>query len=330
MTTTGTGHNGPVSGDTSSAVDLQLIAQVQLLLESGSLPLGDTEIDATTFAQLGFDVADDVVGVPDDVERLSEIKIRSALSHKALDWLSELTVHSVISSTNTALMERAERTSVRGVVELAELQVQGRGRRGRRWISPFARNLALSMGVWVPQPPHELGGLSLAVGLAVLDELRRHGIAELELKWPNDVLLAGKKLAGILVELVPRDNGTELVVGLGLNMCLPEAARSDIDQPVTDLTQAGVHLSRNELIAGLVSSIVDYVDGFGQKGFALMQSVFDQNHRFHGRPCRLVQGAMETHGVVLGVTSRGELLLDTAQGPLAFSAGEVSLRGIDA
>jgi len=326
----GRGHNEPVSGNLSSATDSQLIAQVQRLLDSGSLLVQETELDEATFAQLGFDVAGGVVRVPADVEALSEVKIRQALSRKASAWLVELTVHPVIASTNTALMDRAQRESVAGVVKLAELQVQGRGRRGRRWLSPFARNLALSMGVWVPQPPAELGGFSLLIGLAVLDLLRSHGIAELELKWPNDVLLDGKKLAGTLVELVPRDRGTELVVGLGLNMQLSDAVRLDIDQPVTDLRQAAVQVGRNELIAGLLSSIVDYVEGFGQTGFAPMRTTFDENHRFHGRACRVLQGTLENHGVVLGVTPRGELLLDTAQGPQAFSAGEVSLRAGDA
>ena len=304
----------------------RLIRQVEQLLESGALSTQDPAVDASLFGQMGFDVSDDVVRVPTDIERLEEQRIVEHLSPRAIEWLSELNVFPVIGSTSTALMQRAGYASVQGVVNLAELQVQGRGRRGRKWLSPFARNLAMSLGVWVPQQPQQLGGFSLAVGLATVDMLATCGIADVELKWPNDVLLAGKKLAGVLIELVPRERGTELVVGIGMNLQLPEAARRDIDQPATDLAHSGVSVARNELVARLLSSIVDYTDGFATRGFAPMQSAFDQHHRLQGSACRLEQGNKVVEGSVLGVTEQGELLLDTADGRRAFSAGEVSLR----
>ncbi len=304
----------------------RLIRLVERLLQSGALSTQDPAVDASLFGQMGFDVTDGEVRIPADIERLDEERIIEGLSTRAREWLSELNVFPVIGSTSSALMQRAEQASVQGVVNLAELQVRGRGRRGRTWLSPFARNLAMSFGVWVPQPPQELGGFSLAVGLATVDVLANHGIAEVELKWPNDVLLAGKKLAGVLIELVPRERGTELVVGIGMNLRLPEAARLDIDQPATDLAHTGVSVARNDLAARLLSSIVDYTDGFAARGFAPMQSAFDQHHRLQGSACHLVQGNTVIEGVVLGVTAQGELLLNTAEGTRAFSAGEVSLR----
>ncbi len=304
----------------------RLIRLVERLLESGALSTQDPAVDASLFGPMGFDVTDGEVRIPADIERLDEERIIEGLSTRAREWLSELNVFPVIGSTSTALMQRAEQASVQGVVNLAELQVRGRGRRGRTWLSPFARNLAMSFGVWVPQPPQELGGFSLAVGLATVDMLTTCGIADIELKWPNDVLLAGKKLAGVLIELVPREQGTELVVGIGMNLQLPEAARLDIDQPATDLAHTGVSFARNDLVARLLSSIVDYTDGFAARGFAPMQSAFDKNHRLQGSACHLVQGNTVIEGVVLGVTAQGELLLNTAEGTRAFSAGEVSLR----
>ncbi len=304
----------------------QLIRLVERLLESGSLSAQDPAVDVSLFEQMGFDVTHGVVRIPANVERLEEVRIVEGLSTRAREWLHELNVFPVIGSTSTVLMQRAAQASVQGVVNLAELQVQGRGRRGRKWLSPFARNLAMSFGVWVPQPPHELGGFSLAVGLAAVDMLANCGIADVELKWPNDVLLAGKKLAGVLIELVPREQGTELVVGIGMNLQLPDAVRRDIDQPATDLAHTGVSLTRNDLVARLLSSIVDYTDGFAARGFAPMQSAFDQNHRLQGGACRLLQGDTVVEGIVLGVTAQGELLLNTAEGTRAFSAGEVSLR----
>ncbi len=304
----------------------RLIRLVERLLQSGALSTQDPAVDASLFGRMGFDVTAGEITIPADIERLDEARIIEGLSTRAREWLSELNVFPVIGSTSSALMQRAEQASVQGVVNLAELQVRGRGRRGRTWLSPFARNLAMSFGVWVPQPPQELGGFSLAVGLATVDVLANHGIAEVELKWPNDVLLAGKKLAGVLIELVPRQRGTELVVGIGMNLQLPEAARLDIDQPATDLAHTGVSVARNDLAARLLSSIVDYTDGFAARGFAPMQSAFDQHHRLQGSACHLVQGSTVIEGVVLGVTAQGELLLNTAEGTRAFSAGEVSLR----
>ncbi len=304
----------------------RLIRLVEQLLESGALSAQDPGVDVSLFQQMGFDVTQGVIRVPGDIERLEKERIIDGLSTRARVWLKELSVFPVIGSTSTALMQRAEHASVDGIVNLAELQVQGRGRRGRKWLSPFARNLAMSMGVWVPQPPQELGGFSLAVGLAAVDMLATYGIAEVELKWPNDVLLAGKKLAGVLIELIPRERGTELVVGIGMNLQLPEAARRDIDQPATDLAHTGVAVARNDLVARLLSSIVDYSDSFAADGFAPMQSAFDQHHRLQGGACRLVQGNTVIEGSVLGVTAQGELLLDTVAGTRSFSAGEVSLR----
>src|SRR5690606_6260917 len=123
--------------------------------------------------------------------------------------------------------------SVDGHVCLAELQIAGRGRRGRDWFSPFGANLALTIGKRIDRPAAALGGASLVVGLAVLDALEQLGVPELALKWPNDVLLRGAKLGGILIELSARPQ-TELVVGIGLNVALPPRIRAELPQEVTD------------------------------------------------------------------------------------------------
>ena len=107
--------------------------------------------------------------------------------------------------------------SIHGLVKMAELQIQGRGRRGRGWFSPYANNLALVRG----RPPlrrhRRTGGFSLCVGLAIADLLQGLGIEGVELKWPNDVLIWARKVAGILIELHTRDDGCEVVIGIGLN-----------------------------------------------------------------------------------------------------------------
>jgi BirA family biotin operon repressor/biotin-[acetyl-CoA-carboxylase] ligase len=309
-----------------SLSDAELEKRLRRLVDAERLPLRELDIPPEMLRQLGFEVVDEVALVP-DVERLDAGRIRAELSARARSWLVALNLFAVTGSTNTLLTDHAATGCVDGIVNMAELQISGRGRRGRRWQSPFGRNLAVSVGVALATQPARLGGFSLAIGLAVLDLLHRHGVTGLRLKWPNDVLLSGKKLAGILVEMVARPAGTELVIGVGLNLDLPHAALADIDQPVADLTHSNFSYSRNALAAGLVSNVLDYALGFAESGFAPMRALFDEHHHYHLQHCRILQGGREmAAGVVRGVTEGGELLLDTDSGLQEISAGEVSLR----
>jgi len=303
-----------------------LAGELERLARRGSLPLGEIAVSPEQLAQLGFEVGEDRVRVP-DVERLDEHRIRAALDARARGWLRELEVRHVVGSTSDLLLERAGRESIDGVVITAELQLGGRGRRGRRWLSPFARNLAVSVGFELALAPAQMGGFSLAMGIAVVDTLERAGVHGVALKWPNDVLLDGQKLCGVLVDVIAAPRGVRVVVGVGVNLELPEAARAEIDQPATDLASARVTVSRNALAAGLVCSLVDFATGFEEFGFEPMVGTYDAHHFYQGRSCRIVQGDRSTSGIVRGVTAGGELVLDTETGTHAYGAGEVSLRG---
>ena len=171
-------------------------------------------------AALGVHVRDKAL-LPADVELLSAETIRAALNPATTDWLRELAVHAHIGSTNTALLDQADTDGVTGRVVTAEVQTAGRGRRGRAWLSPFGRNLAVSVGVAIDRPPAELGALSLVVGLAVRDALLGYGLREIALKWPNDVLMQGRKLAGILIELAQPTRPATVVIGIGRQRRLP-------------------------------------------------------------------------------------------------------------
>ncbi len=171
------------------------------------------------------------------MELLQADLIRSRLSPGTRAWLKELVVDQEIASTNAALANRAAHENIDGVVCLAERQTAGRGRRGREWLSPFGRNIALSVGIAIDRPATRLGGLSLAIGLATIDGITRVTHCELALKWPNDVLLDGRKLAGILAQRSPSG---PVVVGIGLNVgWAPEGAAclgTGID-PIAILTE---------------------------------------------------------------------------------------------
>ncbi len=296
------------------------------LLSRGKASLIELGLDELQLRVMGFDVADGMAFIPATTERLRERLIRQALSERGRSWVRRLDIHEVVGSTSTMLNELISTQSINGLVKMAELQVQGRGRRGRRWMSPYGTNLSISLGTWVPQTPDQLGGFSLCIGLAIVDHLQAIGIDALELKWPNDVLVRGRKIAGILIELHSMDAGTEIVVGVGVNLKLPAEARMAIEQPVTDLHETGVSTSRNLVAGGLISSIIDFVDGFAEHGFAPMRDLFDRHHRFQGKQCQMLCGSESVVGRVKGVTERGELLLEIEGKIRSFSAGEVSLR----
>jgi len=306
----------------------QLAELFETLVLTGSMPREHWPLADTELKELGLEVSRHRVLLPQGIELLQAEAVMDALDSSGRDWLNELHLHRVIGSTNSELRELALTGPVHGLASLAELQVAGRGRHGRQWFSPFAANLALTVGFSSSRPAQRLGGLSLAVGLAVLDAIASFGDLPLTLKWPNDLLLGDAKLGGILVELVPGAAGLQLVVGIGLNLGLAEAQRRRIDQPTASLYSA---LSpspgfRNRLAGRLISSVAYFVRQFDEGGFAPMRAAFDQHHFYQGRSAQVLHGNDRRLGVVRGVTDQGELLLETGGELLAFAAGEVSLR----
>jgi BirA family biotin operon repressor/biotin-[acetyl-CoA-carboxylase] ligase len=236
------------------------------------------------------------------------------------------TTYGLIDSTNTQLVQRGARASVDSHLYLAEFQYGGRGRRGRRWLSPYARNLSMSLGAATGRELSELGGLSLVVGLALAEALTNIGVDGLTLKWPNDILVDDQKLCGILLELVQRKAEVEFVAGIGVNVALTDDEIGEIDQPVTDLRRCGVTLSRSELVIGLIQHVRRFLLHFETEGFSPFISAFNTLHKFHDQTCSMVHGSSITSGKVLGVGTQGELILQTDAGEQRFYGGEVSLR----
>ncbi len=278
---------------------------------------------ALTPAAVGLAESDGLLRWIEAPDALDPARVSQALPQLTLEYFRS------IDSTNTHLLNRV--ASAAGRLCVAELQHGGRGRRGRRWLSPYGRNLAMSLGVATGRELSELGGLSCAVGVGVAAALQHLGVKDVQLKWPNDVLWRDRKLCGILVELVRRPQGTgppvnEVIVGVGINVALAAADRAAIDQPVADLQEAGVDMGRTGLLIELAGRLRTTLDEFDAEGFAPLAPRFDALHRFHEERCVLLQGDAVTTGTVVGVNSNGELLLDTPEGVAAFHGGEVSLR----
>ena len=229
-----------------------------------------------------------------------------------------------IGSTNTYLLDTPSVTEDR--LCLAEMQIAGRGRRGRHWVSPYARNLAISFGYHSLRPLAELGGLSSVVGLALAAEFQSYGIEQAGIKWPNDIWVDGAKLAGILVELKTNSRGAYVVIGMGVNVSLNVADNTLIDQQATDLRHYGVDTDRSGLVIAIVRRLRAFLGQFERSGFADFVAAFNEAHLFHGQVCRVIQGAKEIEGVVLGIGIDGALILQTSDGEQHFHGGEVSLR----
>jgi BirA family transcriptional regulator, biotin operon repressor / biotin---[acetyl-CoA-carboxylase] ligase len=216
---------------------------------------------------------------------------------------------------------------------LAEYQSAGRGRRGRRWLAPPASGICLSVGGRLPAAPSDYAALPPAVGVASAATLEALGATRIGLKWPNDLLLDGGKLGGILIELRGEAQGpATIAVGLGLNVRLGAAARAEIRAagglPPAELAAAmAAAPDRNLLAAALVAAIAGCLDrapaGLGDAVLAEWR----QRDALWGRAVRIDDAGAPLSGLARGIDPSGALLLDTADGTRRrVTAGEVSLR----
>lgn len=264
------------------------------------------------------------------VDLLDQSAVRGAMGQEALALLSRLDIRDTIGSTNAEAMAQIATGAGSGYVCTAEQQTAGRGRRGRQWVSPYARNLYLS-AVWdYHQGAAVLEGMSLAVGVVVARALAACGLPPVQLKWPNDVLHGGAKLGGILLEMTGDAAGAcQVVVGIGLNVAMPEASAGEIDQAWTDVRRitAGDHPGRSVILAAVLDELLPMLASFEQTGFGPWRDEWQALDAFAGVPVVLSSGSQKMAGVARGVDGRGALQLETASsGVQSVFGGEISLR----
>lgn len=247
-----------------------------------------------------------------------EQKLPSAIAN-------DLSVHHVLSCSSTnsdihALVDACRRYTIL----FSEQQTAGRGRRGRNWFSPFAENLYMSMCFSWAKGPLALQGLSIVVGVAVAELLVEEGVDGVGVKWPNDVWINGKKVAGILIELEGEVTSSwRVTLGLGLNTHMSAVSGVDIDQPWTSLAEY-IDVKRTDLAAKLVQKLVLALDDFVATGFQGFTGRYSSLDALGGR--RVLLHGPEVEGVVRGVDVDGALLLETDTGLHSFHAGEISVR----
>ena len=253
-----------------------------------------------------------------------------ALRSKLAETIGNLNLEVVdqLDSTNSCLMQRLGAGNEPSVL-CAEYQTGGRGRRGRQWAAAPAGSLMFSLSWRFERPVGELGGLSLATGLALVRAMAGHSKQPLELKWPNDIVANYRKLAGILVEIQGEASGpSSAVIGVGVNLSLPKTLRSDITQGVVDMSELGWTARRNDLLADCLIQLLTMLKEFDRAGFAPLMEEWCEWHAYQGKQvCLILPDGTKASGKVTGVDAIGALLVEQEQGEVRrYSSGEVSLR----
>lgn len=245
----------------------------------------------------------------------------------AIEWVA------CCDSTNARLVDAPPADDGRVHVLVADRQTAGRGRRGRQWLSWEGASLTFSL-LWrfAPGTPAP-AGLSLAAGLALARALEQFGVEGVQLKWPNDVLVHGDKLAGILVELLPiRGRPPAAVIGIGLNLRLPADAAIPDQAGVADLAGAlggalaGEPPSRPALLAAILGEFHRLFETYAAAGFPALRGAWEQRNAFADLPVAIRGESATLYGTCAGVDDDGALLLRTVDGVQRVLAGDVSLR----
>ncbi|APG20811.1 biotin--[acetyl-CoA-carboxylase] synthetase [Kosakonia radicincitans] len=261
--------------------------------------------------------------LPEPIQLLDEALIRSRITQ------GNIAVLPVIDSTNQYLLDRLNELHS-GDACVAEYQQAGRGRRGRKWISPFGSNLYISMYWRLDQGPAAAIGLSLVIGIVMAEVLRDLGADQVRVKWPNDLYLQDRKLAGILVELTGKTgDAAQIVVGAGVNLMMRKAQAEDISQSWINLQEAGVRIDRNMLAIRLVTELRTALKCFEQEGLAPFLSRWEKLDNFINRPVKLIIGEREIVGISRGIDAQGALLLEQDGVIKPWVGGEISLRSAE-
>ncbi|MFC5577050.1 bifunctional biotin--[acetyl-CoA-carboxylase] ligase/biotin operon repressor BirA [Lysobacter niabensis] len=322
---------GPASGDTLAQAAGQTRAAVWKRIEA----LRQAGVDITARPGRGYALAQ-------PLDLLDAAAIRAALPASVRGQVADLQVAWSIDSTNSELLRRPASDAATGAdILLAERQTGGRGRRGRVWASPLAAHLYLSLARGFGGGLARLGGLSLVAGVAVAEALRGLGFGEVRLKWPNDVVVAApeglRKLGGLLIEGSGEHAGpARAVIGLGVNVRMPEAAARAIDQPWCDLAslsrQAGHDLAqRNGIAAAVLAQMLPALDVFDAEGLAPFLHRYAVVDALAGQPVMLHTAVGTQAGTALGVAEDGALRLRLDDGrEQRVHAGEVSVRRVAA
>ncbi|RBP49779.1 biotin--[acetyl-CoA-carboxylase] ligase [Arenicella xantha] len=243
--------------------------------------------------------------LPEGVSILNEQDLRANLN---VAQVSDISVLQNVGSTNSYLLGRAIHQSL-GSLCVTESQAAGRGRRGNDWQSKPYRNVMMSLSWGFSRWPETITGLGLAVALVVCEHLREQFEVDVHIKWPNDLLVNDRKLAGVLIDVAGEaSSACNVVIGLGLNVHQPDWS-TDGAYEWQDLAGLGVQCDRNVLIAGLTDKLVSMLQDFERDGFSPLMRRWHALSTFSERRIKVIGGDGINEGVMAGVDSMGALLL---------------------
>ena len=265
--------------------------------------------------------------LPQAIELLDKNSVLNAIGEQRAYF--NLQILDEVASTNTYLMQ--QKGAAHATCAAAHIQTQGKGRRGRTWVSQLGAGLTFSLLWRFNCGAAGLSGLSLAVGVALMRALNAFGVNHAQLKWPNDVLVNGNKLAGILIELQGDLEGpSAAVIGIGVNLNLPKNVLQNIDQPAIDLVNVSAKpINQSELLGLILKHLADVLISFESLGFIGLRDEWLAYDAYQNKPVRmLLPNGTAINGTVKSVADDGILLVKTALGLQRFSAGEISLRGL--
>ncbi|MDI7662431.1 bifunctional biotin--[acetyl-CoA-carboxylase] ligase/biotin operon repressor BirA [Cronobacter universalis] len=278
--------------------------------------LRDWGIDVFTVPGKGY-------SLPGPIQLVNESFIHSHIKN------GSVTVLPVIDSTNQYLLDRLSELES-GDACIAEYQQAGRGRRGRKWFSPFGANLYLSMYWRLEQGPAAAIGLSLVIGIVMAEVLHELGADQVRVKWPNDLYLNDRKLAGILVELTGKTgDAAQIVIGAGINLAMRQVESDIVNQGWINLQEAGIKVDRNELAVRLIEKLRASLREFEQEGLAPFLTRWEKLDNFIHRQVKLIIGEREIYGISRGIDNQGALLLEQNGVTKPWVGGEISLRSAE-
>lgn len=235
-----------------------------------------------------------------------------------------------LGSTNIQAKLEAEGGAAEGTLVVADMQTAGRGRRGRSWNSPAGTNVYFTLILKPVYEPDKASMVTLVMALAVAEGIFGTCGLKAEIKWPNDVVVNGRKVCGILTEMSAEDGViNHVVIGVGVNVGLQEFP-PEIASASSLQAECGWEVSRTELLANMMKSFEKYYESFRQD--ADLSGILTQYNSLlvnRDREVRVLDPKGEFGGIARGIDDRGKLLVEREDGRIAeVYAGEVSVRGV--